>query len=167
MILGGEEMTNLEKEVVDVILNFAREKTLWEYAMFYKSTEKKQPEKLQDITSKYYEKNFDFKEYKDLSLDETRTKYFTIFNKYTTPRVVAAARPSTYGVPPAFQGLTAEDFSEINFITKSRCEVTCKVPNGYKYIYKFIVLKKSSGWLIDRLKTKYRNPDNEWENRIL
>ena len=158
-------MTELEKEVVDVVLSYAAEKTLWENAMKYKSLENT-PEKMESKPYDYF-KNFDMEKYAGLSKEEIRAKYETFFSRYTTPeKRVYAGQGTSFGFPGQYQGLSVEHISEIVFISDKRCEITCKIPTGFKQTLKFIVLQKQNRWLLDSVKA-YSRSDDKWSNSIL
>ncbi|MGI6153975.1 MAG: hypothetical protein ACOYJB_09135 [Christensenellaceae bacterium] len=158
-------MTEAEKEVLQVVLGFAEEKTLWENAMQYKEIEHN-PEKMETKPYDYF-KTFDLKQYDGLTQNEISERYEMFFKKYTTPKKrVYSCSPASFGFPARYQGLTAEHITAIDFANEKRCEVTCKIPTGFRQTVKFIVLKKKDGWLLDSVKT-YCKSDDKWSNSLL
>ncbi len=159
-------MEGNEKEVLQVVLAFTSEKTLWENAMQYKKLENT-PEKLETKPYEYF-KTFDPKQYKGLAQTEIREQYEVFFNKYTTPkkRVFAGGSTSSFSFPARYQGITAKQITAVDFASDNRCEVTCQIPTGFKQTVKFIVLKKKDVWLIDSVKA-YSKSDDKWRNSIL
>jgi len=158
-------MTELEKEVVDVVLAYTQAKTLWENAMMLKKLEAT-PEKMEQKPYDYF-KDFNMKQYAGLSQDEIRAQYEVFFGQYTTPKKrVYAGQGTSFGFPGRYQGLSFEHISAVDFVNEKRCEVTCKIPTGFKRTLKFIVLKKQNGWLLDSVKS-YSKSDDKWSNSIL
>lgn len=158
-------MTEIEKEVLQVVLNFTDEKTLWENAMQNKKLEAT-PEKLNTKPYDYFN-GFELKQYEGLTQDEIRGKYEELFVKFTTPKKrVYSGKGTSFRFPAHYQGLTAEHISRIEFISDKRCEVTCQIPTGFKQTLKFIVLKKKDGWLLDSVKS-YDELEDKWSNSLL
>ena len=157
-------MTELEQEVLSVVLAYASEKTLWENAMMYKNMEDT-PEKMETKPYDYF-KGFDMKQYTGLSKDEIRAQYDTFFDRYTTPKKRVYGGGTSFRFPAKYQELSESDISEIAFVNDKRCEITCKIPTGFKQTLKFVVLKKANGWLLDSVKS-YSKSDDKWSNSIL
>lgn len=159
-------MTQQEREVVDVVLDYAAQKTLWENAMFFSDETKRTPEKLEKKPYDFF-KTFDMGPYEGMEKEQIREKFGEFFDKYTTPkkRVYSGQSPG-FGFPAQFQGLTKGQIQQVEFVSPSRCEVVADVPTGFKKRYKFVVLKKNDGWRIDSLKT-YRKSSDKWENDLL
>jgi hypothetical protein len=156
-------MTELENEVVNLVLEYTEQKTLWENAMFFCQFEEK-PEEL----GKYpYFQAFNPKQYTGLAKDTIRAQYEDMFQKYTTPKKREyAGKPTTFGYPAKYQDLTKDNIIEVVFVNKTRCEVTCQVPTGFKQTIKFIALRKQDAWLLDSVKS-YSKSDDKWSNSIL
>jgi len=159
-------MTELEKEVIEVVLAYTEAKTVWENAMMFKKLEST-PEKMEQKPYDYF-KGFDMKQYTGLTREEISAKYESFFSQYTTPkkRVYGGGPSASFGFPGKYQGLSVDDILEIGFVNEKRCEVICKIPSGFKQTLKFIVLKKQSGWLLDSVKS-YSKSDDKWSNSIL
>jgi|GEM_PF-2909127 len=157
-------MTDSEKEVLDIMLAYTTEKTLWENAMEYKGMTD-MPEKMEKKPYDYF-KDFDMKQYAGLTKDEIRAQYDIFFNRYTTPKKRAYGGSTHFRFPATYQGLSESDVSEIAFVNDKRCEITCKIPTGFKQTIKFIVLKKKDGWLLDSVKS-YSRYEDKWSNSIL
>ena len=159
-------MTELEKEVIEVVLAYTEAKTLWENAMMLKKLEST-PEKMEQKPYDYF-KGFDMKQYTGLTKEEIRAKYESFFSQYATPkkRVYGGGASASFGFPAAYQGLSADDISAVDFVNEKRCEVTCKIPTGFKQTLKFVVMKKQNIWLLDSVKS-YSKSDDKWSNSIL
>ena len=155
----------MENEVIDLVLEFASEKTLWENAMMYRNLEKT-PEKMDNKPYDYF-KGLDLKQYVNLTQDEIRERYETVFNTYTTPKKREYSGKGTcFGFPATYQGLAHEDIVEVITVSASRVEVICKIPTGFKRTIKFIAMKKQGKWLLDSVKS-YSKCDDKWSNGLL
>ena len=157
-------LREIENEVIQLVIEYAEQVTLWANAMFFCRFEEK-PEELEKYP---YFQSFDPKQYKGLSKDEIRMRYETMFQEYTTPkkREYAGKSTSSFGYPAKYQGLEQENITEVVLVNKNRCEVTCKVPTGFKQTIKFVALKKQNKWLLDSVKS-YSKSDDKWSNSIL
>ncbi|GHU78991.1 hypothetical protein FACS1894191_0800 [Clostridia bacterium] len=156
-------MAESENEVINLVLAYTEQRTLWENAMFFCRFLEK-PEEIEKYT---YFQAFDPKQYKGLTKDEIRARYESMFQKYTTPKKREyAGKPTSFGYPAKYQGITREDIAETVFANQNRCEVTCRVPTGFKQTVKFIALKKRDRWLLDSVKS-YSHSDDKWSNSIL
>ena len=155
----------MENEVIDLVLEFASEKTLWENAMMYRNLEKT-PEKMDNKPYDYF-KGLDLKQYVNLTQDEIRERYETVFNTYTTPKKrVYSGKGTCFDFPATYQGLTHEDIVEVIMVSDSRVEVICKILTGFKRTIKFIAMKKQGKWLLDSVKS-YSKCDDKWSSSLL
>ena len=165
-------MSEIENAVVNLVLEYIEQSTLWENAMFFSKFEGNpdnvEPKPYKDMPNELEQfLAFDPKQYKGLTQDEIRAQYEDMFQKYTTPKKREySGKPTRFGNPAKFQGVTRENIIEVTLVNSNRCEVTCQIPIGFKGIKKFIALKKQGQWLLDSVKS-YSKTDDKWSNSLL
>ena len=82
-------------------------------------------------------------------------QYFPIFQHYCTDRKrVYTGNPHSFGSPPQYAGIEAQDKVTVNVKTQRKAEVI--VPNTTETMgsigYLFVVIKKKDSWKIDSYK---------------
>ena len=72
------------------------------------------------------------------------------FRRYCTDRKRAyGGKPFSFGNPPTYDGVTAESIVSAAQPKPNRIEVVCAGSEFPGQHFKFVLFRKSSGWLID------------------
>jgi len=90
-----------------------------------------------------------------LSADELNEEYYVHFKKHCTDRKRSyGGFPSLGAKPPTYDGISAESVVEVSQPKPKRIEVVCIGGQFPDKQFKFVLFKKSSGWLIDNAYTR-------------
>ncbi len=96
------------------------------------------------------------------SLDEYF--YRNLESYCTVSSLEDGGKPSSWGKPTKYSGVSSESILEIIVTAQNSIEVVTKSDYFIETIYKFILVKSDSKWKIDRLQTKDRE---EWDDDFL